>query len=800
MAYKLLISACMLLCSGLFGLEARAQDRTFTGFIYETGTQEALAGATLQLLDGDQRIVVANAKGYFEITVPYTSDARVSVRFLGYAEKAVTLQPAKDNMIYLDPSDETLNTVEIRGEKMREEGTRSLSVSSVDRELIERNRTASLGTVLSGVQGVTFASFGSNIQLPVIHGLYGNRILILNNGFKHGFQNWGSDHAPEIDINSAESISVIKGAAAVRYGPDALGGAVLTESNTLPFNQEISGQVVTGYQTNGRGFNTAFDISEGKERFSWHAGGKVNIVGDREAPDYVLTNTGAREFTAHAGARYKITDRLNARAYYSFVNQNLGILRASIGSSGAALIRNFEAERPTFIRDFSYEINEPNQFVRHHLASLKLDYTLNESNFFSLRYAFQSNQREEFDVRRNADLPIIDLNLVSNDIQADWTHRLAANWSGVAGVQILTQQNSNNPGTSITPFIPNYNSFRASAFLIETYTKGNSEWEFGLRYDFEQNSVAGRERTQAQFADNFTFSNFTAALGFVRELSPRSTFRSNLGTGWRPPNMAELYSFGQHEARQTFGLLRYFEDEEGRLQNNRVVPFNESGVEAEQSYKWMNEIDVKGEKFRFSASAYANYIGNFIYWRPIGVVGTLRGPMPTYIFTQADAFFTGADVQVEWQHTSNWSSKFGGSYIWSWNVERDEPLINQPPIHINYELNYKNTNVGPFDRVEFSLQPSYTFRQFQAPREVSIRSLIEGTEVISIDSEIFDFLAPPPGYFLLNAFASAEKGRIGGSVMVTNALNTRYRDYLNAMRFFADDLGRNIILSIHYKF
>ena len=57
---------------------------------------------------------------------------------------------------------------------------------------------------------------------------------------RHGFQNWGIDHAPEIDISSADNISVIKGAAGVRYGPEALGGVVLVEGPQLNLFRKIS--------------------------------------------------------------------------------------------------------------------------------------------------------------------------------------------------------------------------------------------------------------------------------------------------------------------------------------------------------------------------------------------------------------------------------------------------------------------------------------------------------------------------------------------------------------------------------
>ncbi len=781
---------------------AQAQDgeHEVKGTVRDAATNEPLIGAIVRVADNPQKAVaVTDVNGAFTIKLLNRTEAFILLTHIGYEETKVLLRAGKANVIKMSESKEGLSEVEVKGERVRDEGTKSLSQVSLGAELLERNSTASLGAALAQIDGVSFASMGANIQLPVIHGLYGNRILILNNGFKHGFQNWGNDHAPEIDIAGAGNITVVKGAAGVRYGPDALGGAIVVERSGLPFNTALHGSLSTGFQSNGRGGFLLFNMGQGTEKFSYHLGGKANFVGDRRAPDYLLTNTGAREYSFNAGARYR-SGNFDAKVHYSYVNQNLGILRASIGSSGPALIRNFEAEQPTFIRPFSYAINEPNQLAEHHLASVTANWYASDNNQFTLKYGVQINQRNEFDVRRNAELPIIDLDLTTHDAQFEWRHVRGKILEGAIGVQVFSQSNINNPGTNNTPFIPNYRNTRLSAFWVENLTFGQQSLELGLRYDFEDNAVSGRDRAQVGFSDAFTFSNLTLAVGYVNELSSTTTFRANLGSGWRPPNMAELYSFGQHEARSMFGLLRYEPDEAGRITASRVVPLRESEILPEQSYKLINELEVRGESSRLSLSAYANYIRNFIFNRPIGVLGTARGPMPTFVFDQADALFAGLDATYEHTFSETLQGTAGASFIWSRNVQRDEPLINQPPINLRYALEWAKRKVGFFDELTVSLEPSYTFRQFQAPRFISARDLVEGNVELAIDAEIFDFQEAPPGYFLLSAFAEAKKNRFSASLRVNNALNTRYRDYLNAMRYFADDLGINAIISVQYKF
>jgi iron complex outermembrane receptor protein len=789
----------LLLFAAFFGLiEVSAQQMFFSGLVVDSETNQPLVGATLAAIGLSGNVGQTDVSGKFLISTS-SQTALYRVTFFGYENKTVSLSINAENRIELSPLKYNLQELVIEEKRNVERGAESMVQISIDRDLLKRNSAAGLGEVLSQIDGVNFISTGANIQLPVIHGLYGNRILILNNGFKHGFQNWGTDHAPEVDVTGAEVIKVVKGAAGVKYGPDALGGAVILENNPMLPNNPFYLCSTSSYQTNGRGYGTNLSFGQGWKNFSYHVGGNFNQVGDRRAPRYRLTNTGAVESAFQAGVRFS-HEKWVLKANYSMVDQDLGILRASIGASGPALIRNMEADIPTFIRDFSYDINPPNQVVNHQLASAELNRYFNNGSQLIVRYARQWNSRVEFDVRRNPELPILDLDLLTDDLQAEWNHSLSEKWTGTFGIQYFTQENSNNPGTRVTPFIPNYRLSRWSAFALESYEYSKtSTWEFGLRFDYETSTVAGRDSRQVEFRDNFSFGNFTAVAGNIKKLNPKTTLRNNLGSGWRPPNMAELFSFGQHEAQTIFGLLRYEPAPDGRITAARVIPLSELNIAPENSLKYTSELEWQSAGHRLSVTAYANYIRNFIFARPIGVLGTARGPMPTFIYDQADALFLGSDITYTKNYHENGKITFGASYIWTRNVERGETLINQPPIHLHSRLNHAFHKIKGIDKLDFFIQPTYTFVQFQAPRVLTIRELVEGTETVTIDDPIFDFLAPPPGYFLLHGGVAIQKGKFDLSFEARNILNHSYRDYLNNMRYFADELGINLIFSLTYK-
>ena len=141
-----------------------------------------------------------------------------------------------------------LKNVIISDEREKKTGTQTISQQSINLNDKGVDRTLSLANIVSEIDGVTFISTGSNVERPVIHGLYGNRILVLNNYLKHGFQNWGDDHAPEINISSVERISVIKGSSGVRFGPEALGGAIIVEPDPMKLRQPYYLNINSGYQ------------------------------------------------------------------------------------------------------------------------------------------------------------------------------------------------------------------------------------------------------------------------------------------------------------------------------------------------------------------------------------------------------------------------------------------------------------------------------------------------------------------------------------------------------------------------
>lgn len=769
---------------------------SISGRVLDIDTKKPIPFSTIWVEESKVR-GVADVEGYFTLEGLCQSEFNLLISSLGYKPLRHHHDPHHRGSltVYLTDSTTFLESILVEGKLISQE-MESLSFEQIQAEELDFAGSGSLGDVLGSIQGVSFSSIGNNVKVPIIHGLQGNRILIVNNGLKHGFQNWGSDHAPEIDLNSADNITVIKGAAGVRYGPEALGGVVLIEADPLKLSNSFYGQLGTQYQTNGRGYHTNFEVGEGFDRLSYHIGGSYTRIGDRKSPDYFLTNSGKQEWGLNAGLRYHLPN-WDFEIFYSYLDQDLTVLRASVTENISDFARLIDADEPIFIRDFSYRLNEPKQITQHHLIKAAVNWYSGFGDF-SLILGQQFNDRQEFDVRRDADLPIIDLSISTLDIQLDWAHPEVGGWEGNLGFQYFTQNNDNNPGTGTTPFVPNYNTYRFSTYLVEQIEKGRSTFELGARGDFESSSIRGRIAGGDIFRNEFNFSNFTGTLGWVYEFSNQMSFRTNLGTAFRFPNVAELYSFGQHGPFVEYGLWRFYFDEEGNPRTDRVLNQDDLDVQLEKGYKWVNDWEYDNGKNRLHVTAYLNYIENYVFDGPVGVTRTIGGPTPYFIYDQTDVFFLGLDFTLTHAFSSQWKGTLGFSLLH--DLIGENALVNQPPNQVNYALNWTlpQTIKGMINQLR--LEGGYTFRQFQAPRTVSIESIVDGTAEVGPESEPFDFMDAPDGYFLLGASWTWELGHFGGRIEVQNLLNTRYRDYLNQNRYFADDLGRNFLFNLYYKF
>lgn len=711
----------------------------------------------------------SDINGNFRLNNLCPGNYELKISYLGHADVTERIEiKANANFTFrLHAEDINLEGVEIHGHQ--DAIITTTSVNALRGEELKYARGESLGISLRRIPGVNTFSSGSNISKPVIHGLHSNRIMILNNGIRLEGQQWGSEHAPELDPFIAKEIAVVKGAETVRFGPDAMGGIIIVNPAALPVKAEQSGEIDLIGSTNGRGIIGAASFSGGSEKIKglgYRIQGSSKYQGNIQAPDYIQGNTGVRELN-FSGAMGYSTQKLGTELYFSYYQTTIGILRDAHTGNLSDLEAIIQNGRPFSESEFTYEINNPKQVVSHQLLKLKSHYHLINGAKLNLQYGFQRNQRQEFDRRRGEanTRPSLDLELFTNTLDFSFTHVTRKNWNGSVGLNLIQQANSNIPGTGVVPLIPNYDMVNAGIYAIEKYTSGPLEIEGGLRYDYRYVEAARFNSGELE-ERNFTFQNFSAFLGGVYALSSTLNFNTNFGTAWRPPNINEQFSQGLHH-----GVA--------------AIEIGNPDFLSEQSYKWISTLSHNGNKLNVELTGYVNRINNYIYLNPTEQqFVSLRGSFNVFEYQQTDAFLWGIDLSSVYEINSHIEVFSRGSMVRAKNLTDNNYL---PFI--------------PSDRLETGISYKFHHEINNSSSKIFLANLLVAQQNREPD---FDFAAAPEGYSVWNMGIQTPiktgKSNLNVGLHVNNLFNTSYKDYMNRFRYFTHEMGRNILVKFNYEF
>jgi iron complex outermembrane receptor protein len=765
---------------------------------------KTLPGAVIILTP--QKGAVADADGNFVVKDICAGKYTVHVNYLGYKPKTLEITVDKNIQqdIVLEEETTQLNEVIVKEQKQNVEGAQNF-VTLGQKELTE-SAGKTLGETLKEIPGVNTIQAGPGIFKPMIHGVHSTRVLILNHGIRQEGQQWGADHAPEVDPFVASEIIVVKDASAIKYGADALGGVVIVNPAPLPEKSGLGGALNLVGQSNGRA-GTVSGMLEGglknHDGWGWRIQGTGKRAGDYHTATYQLTNTGSKELDFSAATGYH-GKTFGAEVFFSHFQTELGILKGTSISNADDLQTAMERTPPQYTSGFSYNIGSPRQQVAHDLLKATMHKELQHGKL-TFQYGLQNNARKEYDIRIGtyANLPALDLKLTTHTFDGEWEISKENKYTLCFGANGMMQQNSNVFGTNRIPFIPNYTSFSGGPFAISKFYLKAWTIDVGVRYDYRHYDVAGYDYKNDLFHGRMHFQNVSGTAGATLTMKDDQSFSTSLSTAWRPPHVAELYSLGTHQgaAANEYGLLL-------NPQTNEVMNITDVDFRIEKAVKWVNTYRIQRERFQLEATAYSNFIFNYIYLKPIGITQTLRGTLPAFRYTQTDALFVGADISVRQAIYKHLSLVSKISLIRASDYTNHDYLVFIPGNRFELGARYDVHEWKKFKGLFFESKWKYTMQQTRAPRVISIPVLKQyqesGTNPFQDDPSNFDFMAAPKGYFLWNVSAGlqvpTEKGRYEFRVAAENLLNASYREYTNRFRYYANDLGSNFVVSVKYVF
>ena len=529
----------------------------------------------------------------------------------------------------------------------------ALPVNALGRaDLLERGQST-LGETLNQLPGVSSTYFGPNASRPIIRGLDGDRIRVLNNSASSlDASALSYDHAVPLDVLSTERIEVLRGPAALQYGGSAVGGVVNVIENRIP-QAEVSGVLGKAQLQAGTGNaerSVAGLVEAGNERFGLHLDGFDRRTGDVAVPvSLACDKTGETRFAKRIcnSASQSRGGALGASTFWVD-----GYLGASVSTYQSEYGTVAEDQVTIGMKTNRYALEGQVRQLPGWLQSVKA------------RLSHTDYQHTEFD---NGTPTTLFANK-GQDLRIEARHRALGGWQGVLGVQ---NESSRFSAIGDEAFAPFSRTRSQALFVHEELRTTWGQLNAGARWESVRVESLGNPELE-RFNEGIgsqKFSPFSVATGAVFKLSPAWRMTGNFAMTQRAPKDYELFANGPHLATHAWEI------------GNKALGLEKSNS-LDTGLEWgsgPNRLNVTA-----FVSQFANYIG--LMNSP-----DRRGDLPVQRYQGVKAQFQGMEAsgrQRLWQNTATLDLDWRADTVRATNESTGEPLPRIAPMRLGATLVY----------------------------------------------------------------------------------------------------------------
>lgn len=764
------------------------------GTVTDATTLKPIEGATV--ICGEKLFSISSSNGAFTLDNITKGIYKLTISHVAYNTKIITVNVTSKTehvSITLEESTTNLEEVTVTGKTKQDIAHETPIVSQlVTKEFLTTNRENSLMQTLSKIPGVSTINIGSGQSKPIIRGLGFNRVSVVQNGIKHEAQQWGNDHGLEIDQYGIEEINIIKGAASLLYGSDAIAGVVDIQPAKIPLMNSFNGEVNLLAESNNDLFGVSVGLQARKEKWYYRTRLTYRDYGDYKVPtdriryesyifelhDNYLRNTAGNEANAAFSIGY-LGEDFKTETFVSNVYAKNGFFANAHGLEVRTSTIDYDSDN----RDVDLPYHKVNHFkVVNNSTLYKGDHTLH----FEL--GFQNNHREEHSEPvphgympkpDNSKERVFYKNTYS--LNARDVYKPNENHDIVFGVN-AEFQNNNIGGWGF--LIPEYDRFTVGVFAFDhvDLTK-NLHFQGGLRYDYGMvktksyfdwfqspinNANGSTSNIYLQRAQNKTldFNSISGSVG-LSYTGDKTTYKLNIGKSFRIPLANELASDGVN-----YHMYRF---ERGNLD-----------LDPEESYQLDVEVDYASKRFSFGVSPFVNFFENFIYLNP---TPNYYETLQIYEYTQSKVFRFGGELRMGYALLDNLRLDTSVEYVYSRQTsgpKKDFTIPFSPPlsglISVNYSL---KKDLWFFKSLQFFADYRITATQDEI---VPPEEKTSGYEVLNL-SVLTD----------LNVFNTSKPTQL--RLKLNNVFDTKYFNHTSFYRLIdVPEAGRNISLSLTIPF
>jgi len=471
---------------------------------------------------------------------------------------------------------------------------------------LRRRQSGTLGETLSTEIGVQSSSFGAGASRPIIRGLEGPRIQILDSGMGTSDASGVSpDHRVTGDTSNAQQVEVLRGPATLLYGSGAIGGLVNVVNNRIPIERQekLDGRVdLRGASGTGEAAGS-FVLNGGSGGFAWRLDGNERRTDDYRTPAGRLANSFTRSDGFSVGASW-----VGARGY--------------LGASYQALSSRYGIPTP----------DRSQIDMRQHNTDVAGELRDPMPGFTRVRFKLRDSRYRHEEIESTGGVGTTFRNN-GDEARFELTHAPIAGWTGVLGVQSDRKTISALGEEAILPRTRNRES---GLFLVEDRSWRDFHFELGTRL-----GAVTREPEGGNPRRTFKPSSYSA--GMVWKFTPGYALAASLTRAERAPSVEELYSSGPHVATGSFDVGDATLARE-RSRNLDLALRKTAGA-------WRGKVGVFQNRFKnyiFARSVDSNGDGLADRVDGAGVLDP-AGALLLVNYAQADARFRGIEGELAWR-------------------------------------------------------------------------------------------------------------------------------------------------------
>ena len=735
-----------LLFSLILTLPQQSKSQQLRGVVTDAETEEPVPFVYVHL-EEIERVTNGDRDGVFQFQNIPEGRYTLAVHRIGYKDyhRAIEITAGDSSFIeiILEPVSYTSDEITVVSDRERGVGAHLEHASiNISGEALRRNLGSTLSETLLNEPGFSERSLGSASGRPVIRGLGGERVLILQDGNRSGdVSSQSADHAVSIDPGGAEEIEIARGPAALAYGANAIGGVVNVVSNQIP--NSLPGSVFGEASLQGQSVNSegsaSVDVTIPVSKFAIHADITGRTGGDFSSPDGDITNSGLQNVHSTIGTSY-IGNRGFAGASASMYLSDYGIPPDPFGGHPNGV--NIE------MRKYHYDVRAQRAF-RNSIFRLA-----------EARYSFVNYNHKEIESSGalGTEFGKLTGTFSAKAQNRDWFIFSEGSIGFWGEFQDYAVRGARTPDS---------NQYGSAVYFIQEGDTGKLHFEIGTRFEYIVSSPK-QERTSARIGEirqrNFSglATSASASYNVARNLYIGSTFMNS----FRAPSLEELFSEGPHLAAYSF-----------EIGNPELDPERGVGLELFLRYE--------SERFSAEVARYQNRFSNYLYARDTGEQSVNDPALNNYQFVGENALFTGIELSSEVQLSSR--INLGGTFSYT-KAERNVSPFEQ-------ELRETDSSTMPLPMI-----PPLNGSVFM---EYSNRAFTASTRFILSDKQtrLGEFETRTDAYELLNASVqyrfSTDRLLHTVSLSGKNLLNSTYRNHLSRIKEVFPAPGRNI--SLLYK-